>query len=63
MGAKYTEAQKNATAKYMADKKTLLLVVPKETAERYQQEAKGRGMSLNQFVIGCIEKELGKGTE
>lgn len=62
MGAKYTEGQKNATARYMADRTMMRIVVTKTTAERYKQEAKNRGKSLNQFVIDCIEEALKKGT-
>lgn len=58
MGAKYTQGQADATARYMEDKHTIRVVVPKETADRYKAIATERGMSLNQFIIDCIEKNI-----
>lgn len=59
MGSKYTEGQKNATAKYMADKHTIRVVVTKEKANEYKAAAESKGFSsLNQFIIHCIEKGM-----
>ena len=56
MGNKYTEAQKKATAKFMADKHTIRVVVPKSKADEYKAKADALGKSLNQFIIDCIER-------
>ena len=59
MGAKYTESQKKATAKYMEDKHTIRVVVTKNDAKRYMAASKEKGYSsLNKFIVTCIEKEL-----
>lgn len=58
MGAKYTEGQARASAKYMADKHQVRLIVPEADFERYKAEAERQGLSINQFVINCIEKEM-----
>ena len=59
MGAKYTERQAAATAKYMQDKHTIRVVVSKEKADEYKAMAEAKGFSsLNQFIIHCIEKEM-----
>lgn len=56
MGKVYTEAQKKATAKFMADKHTIRVVVTKEKANQYKAKAEAEGKSLNQYIIDCIEK-------
>lgn len=56
MGSRYTEGQKNATAKYMKDKHTIRVVVSKEKAAEYKRAAESSGKSLNQYIIDCIEK-------
>lgn len=56
MGNKYTEAQKKATAKFMADKHTIRVVVTKSKADEYRDKAKAEGKSLNQYIIDCIER-------
>lgn len=58
MGAEYTKAQRNASDKYMAKMHTIRVVVPKEDAEKYKQLAKDKGLSLNKFIIECIEKAV-----
>lgn len=59
MGSKYTEGQKNATAKYMSDKHTIRVVVTKDKAEEYKKKAAEKGFSsLNQFIIDCVEKGM-----
>lgn len=58
MGAKYTPGQKKATEKYMQEKRMLHIVVSKETAEKYKKEAEARGISLNRFIINCIETQI-----
>ena len=56
MGNKYTEAQKKATAKFMADKHTIRVVVTKSKADEYKAKADVLGKSLNQYIIDCIER-------
>ena len=58
MGAKYTESQKKAIKKYMRDKRALRVVAKEEDVERYRIAAKKRGMSLNRFIITCIESAI-----
>lgn len=56
----YTEAQKKASLKYMAEKTDdIRLRVPKGLKEKYRKEAEKRGESMTQFIINCIEKEIG----
>ena len=55
MGAKYTEGQARATAKYMEDKHTIKVVVTKQKAAEYKRMAESEGKSLNQYIIDCIE--------
>lgn len=59
MGSKYTEGQKNATARYMADRHTIRVVVTKKKADEYKAMAQAEGKSLNQFIIDCIEERKG----
>ena len=55
----YTEAQKKASIKYMAEKTDdIRLRVPKGLKEKYKAEAEKRGISMTQFIINCIEKEI-----
>ena len=55
----YTEAQKKASIKYMSEKTDdIRLRVQKGLKDKYRIEAEKRGMSMTQFIIGCVEKEL-----
>lgn len=55
----YTEAQKKASLKYMAEKTDdIRLRVPKGLKEKYRKEAEKRGASMTQFIINCVEKEI-----
>lgn len=54
----YTEAQKKASMKYIAEKTDdIRLRVPKGLKDKYKLEAEKRGMSMTQFIIECVEKE------
>lgn len=55
MGAKYTKGQARAIAKYMEDKHTIKVIVPKQKAEEYKRQAESEGKSLNRFIIDRIE--------
>ena len=55
----YTEAQKKASIKYMAEKTDdIRLRVPKGLKEKYLKEAEKRGLSMTKFIIDCVEKEI-----
>ena len=55
----YTEAQKKASIKYMAEKTDdIRLRVPKGLKDKYKAAAKKRGKSMTQFIVDCVEKEL-----
>ena len=57
----YTETQKKASMKYIAEKTDdIRLRVPKGLKALYKEEAAKRGMSMTQFVIQCVEKDLKK---
>ncbi|MEY8424134.1 hypothetical protein AALB52_15630 [Lachnospiraceae bacterium 38-14] len=55
----YTEAQKKASIKYMSEKTDdIRLRVPKGLKNKYKAEAEKRGISMTQFIINCVEKEI-----
>ena len=56
----YTEAQKKASIKYMSEKTDdIRLRDPKGLKDKYKSEAEKRGISMTQFIINCVEKEIG----
>lgn len=55
----YTEAQKKASIKYMSEKTDdIRLRVPKGLKDKYRAEAEKRGVSMTQFIVNCVEKEI-----
>lgn len=58
MGAKYTEGQARACAKYMEDKHTIRVTVTKDKAEQYKKLAKSQGKSLTQYIVDLIEGQI-----
>lgn len=59
--AKYSEAQKEATARY--NKKAydrIDVVVPKGQRQRIKEFAAARGKSLNRFILDAVEAEMRK---
>lgn len=61
MGAKYTEAQKRATAKYQKENTSLIGIrVSKEKKELYQAHATNAGKSLSAYIIDAIEEQIKK---
>ncbi|HJD33413.1 MAG TPA: hypothetical protein H9911_02580 [Candidatus Mediterraneibacter tabaqchaliae] len=57
----YTEAQKRASIKYMAEKTDdIRLRVKSGLKAKYKAEAEKRGMSMTQFIVNCVEKEIAK---
>lgn len=64
MGDKYTEAQKNASIKYLKEKTDSIQIrTPKGTKERWRQAATTRGISLNQFIVDTMNHEIERDTE
>ena len=57
MGAKYTEAQKQASIKYLKENTDDIRIrVPKGKKDEYKQLAEQNGMSLNALIIELLEK-------
>lgn len=59
--AKYSDAQKEATARY--NKKAydrIDIVVPKGQREIIKQFAASQGKSLNRFVLDAVEAEMNR---
>lgn len=54
----YNEAAKNATTKYIKEKRDRLgLNMPKGKKEEYRKQAEAHGMSLNAYIISLLEKD------
>lgn len=63
MGDKYTEAQKNASIKYLKEKTDSIQIrTPKGTKDRWKAAASKRGKSLNQFIVDTVNGEIGEET-
>lgn len=61
MGSKYTEAQKEATMKYLSEKTDDVRVrVPKGTKTRWKEAATAGGKSLQRFIIDAVEAAINK---
>lgn len=59
MGNRYTEAQKNASLKYMKEKTDDIRIrVPKGTKARWSEAAELQGKSLQRFIIDLVEENL-----
>lgn len=59
MGAKYTEAQKKASMKYLRENTDDIRIRTRKGAkEEWKKEAEKRGLSLNQFIIDSVEKQI-----
>ena len=62
--AKYSDAQKEATARY--NKKAydrIDLIVKKGQRQIIKDFATGQGKSLNRFILDAVEKEMNSKTE
>jgi predicted HicB family RNase H-like nuclease len=56
MGNTYTEAQKNASIKYLKEKTDSVQIrPPKGTKERWREAAEAAGVSLQRFIIDAVE--------
>lgn len=59
MGNKYTDAQKKASMKYLAQKTDdISLRVPKGYKDKYKAYAKSKGISLTKLIMELIEKDM-----
>lgn len=63
MSAKYTSAQKAASARYMEDKKMIKITVTKEEKEAYKRYADQRGLSMTQAIKNFFEDAIKKEKE
>ncbi len=64
MGEKYTEAQKNASIKYLKEKTDSIQIrTQKGTKDRWRAAATKNGKSLNQFIVDAVESEIEKAEE
>lgn len=59
MAGTYTEAQKRATLKYLDEKTDSIRIrTAKGVKDKWKAAAEERSMSLNQFIVETIEKEI-----
>ena len=64
MGAKYTDAQKNASMKYLGEKTDSIQIrTPKGTKERWREAAAAAGTSLNRYIMDAVEEKIEKHPE
>lgn len=57
--SRYTEAQKKAAMKYMAEKTDLIrLRVPKGTKDVWKEYAESRGVSMTMFVTDLVNEYI-----
>lgn len=58
MGAKYTEAQKQASIKYLKENTDDIRIrVPKGKKDEYKQLAELNGMSLNAYIVRLLDEQ------
>lgn len=61
MGSKYTDAQKNASIKYLDEKTDSIQIrTPKGTKERWREAATAAGTSLNRYIMDAVEEKIEK---
>lgn len=61
MGEKYTDAQKNASIKYLKEKTDSIQIrTPKGTKYRWKVAADKVGVSLNRFIVDAVESAIKK---
>lgn len=59
MGEKYTDAQKNASIKYLKEKTDSIQIrTPKGTKDRWKAAADKAGVSLNRFIADAVESTI-----
>ena len=61
LGAKYTDAQKKAAEKYIAEKTDKIGIrVPKGAKDKYKEFAASKGKSLNALIVEMLEDAMKK---
>ena len=61
MGAKYTDAQKNASMKYLGEQTDSIQIrTPKGTKERWRDAATAAGTSFNRYIMDAVEDTIAK---
>jgi len=60
MGAKYTDAQKKATNKYLKTLASLSVRLPKNDYERFKAAAIAADISLREYVITAINEKINR---
>ena len=60
MGAKYTDAQKKATNKYLKTLSSLSVRLPKNEYERFKNAAIAADISLREYVITAINEKINR---
>lgn len=64
MGAKYTDAQKAATQKYLGEKTDDIRIrTPKGTKDRWREAATAAGVSLNRYIVDAVDEKIEKQTK
>lgn len=59
--SRYTQAQKKAAEKYLADKvEDIKIRVPKGKKQYYKDRAAAAGQSLNQFAIDALDEKISR---
>lgn len=58
MGATYTEAQKDATKRYLQNFTECKIRVTPDEKERYKRAAKSVNLSLNNFFIRAVNEKI-----
>ena len=59
--ARYSEAQKRANIKYLAEKTDDIRVhAPKGTRDRWRTEAEKHGLSLQRYIIETVEERIAR---
>lgn len=59
MSGKYTDAQKRASMKYIAEKTDDIRIrTPRGTKERWKQAADMLGISMTQMVMEAVEEHI-----
>lgn len=56
-----SEAKKLSNDRYLQKLEDIKLRVPKGTREQISEHARGKGMSLNAYVLQLIEKDMDVG--
>ena len=56
----YTEAQKEATKKYLRSLKSLSIRITEDEYNKYTNAAQRSGMSLRAFVMDAIEEKISR---